>query len=212
MRVRAHRGEVTRVREFSYVILGYVEMYPGGVHGYRLGRTLAQSPLGLFALRLGQVYRALRGLERAGLLQSEVEAGGARPARYRYTLTREGAEAFHRWVTHLGNGCGSVRERLLNRLRFVDRLSAPAIRSLLAEAVRECEVELQQVQCPATRGRRPGAGGGGRQGLLLQARIAADRHWLDELAGVVERLYGRDEGAAARQPAASAGPSTSAVA
>ena len=193
MSVREDRGETAGLREFSYVILGYVEMYPDGVHGYRLGRTLSQSPLGLSALRLGQVYRALRRLEGAALLRSQLEAGGARPARHRYTVTREGAEAFRRWVTHLGDSCGSVRERLLNRLRFVDRLPGAAIRSLLAEAASECEGELRQVQRGATRGRRPDNGTAGLHALLLQARIAADRHWLDEVGGVIERLYGRGD-------------------
>jgi DNA-binding PadR family transcriptional regulator len=210
MSVRGVREETTRLREFSYVILGYVEMYTEGVHGYRLGRMLSQSPLGLSPLRLGQVYRALRGLERAALVRSQLESGGPRPARYRYLVTREGAEAFRRWVTHLGGGAASVRERLLNRLRFVDRLAPDALRSLLAEAISECEAELQTARRHATRGRRrepapadmaalPGAAGApGLHALLLQARIAGDRHWLDEVGRVIERLYGRTDPPAAR--------------
>ena len=193
MRVRADREESAGLREFSYVILGYVEMHPDGIHGYRLGRLLSQSPLGLSALRLGQVYRALRRLERAALLCRRVEPGGPRPARNRYTVTREGAEAFWRWLTSLGDGCGSVRERLLNRLRFVDRMPVAAIRSLIAEAASECEGELRQAQRRATRGRRSNDGVGGLHALLLQARIAADRHWLGEVASVIERLHGRGD-------------------
>jgi DNA-binding PadR family transcriptional regulator len=198
MSVRDVRGGTVRLREFSYVILGYVEMYGEGVHGYRLGRALSQSPLGLSPLRLGQVYRALRGLERASLLRSQFEPGGARPARHRYSVTREGAEAFLGWVTHLGQGAGSVRERLLNRLRFVDRLPPATIRALLAEAAGACDAELRTIQRRAARGRRSDGGAAGLHTLLLQARIAADRHWLDEVAGVIERVYGPTDTAPGR--------------
>jgi DNA-binding PadR family transcriptional regulator len=198
MSVRHVGGGTVRLREFSYVILGYVEMYGEGIHGYRLGRALSQSPLGLSPLRLGQVYRALRALERAALVRSQLEPGGARPARHRYSVTREGAEAFLRWVSHLGQGAGSVRERLLNRLRFVDRLPPATIRGLLAEATSECDVELRTTQRRAARGRRTDGGAAGLHSLLLQARITGDRHWLDEVAGVIERVYGPTDAAPAR--------------
>ncbi len=198
MSVQEVRGEAARLREFSYIILGYVEMYGEGVHGYRLGRMLSQSPFGLSPLGLGQVYRALRGLERAALLRSQLEPGGARPPRHRYAVTREGAEAFRRWVSHLGDGVGSVRERLLNRLRFVDRLAPATVRSLLAEAASECDAELQGARRRAACGRQPEPGATGLHALLLQARIVADRHWLSEVSGVIERLYGRAEPPARR--------------
>ena len=53
--------------EVAHVILGYVAMYPGGVHGYQLGRTLSeplvdtnQTPdLALAMIRVGESTGAL---------------------------------------------------------------------------------------------------------------------------------------------------------
>lgn len=183
--------------EFAYVILGYVEMFPEGVHGYRLGRMLARSPLGLSTLRLGQVYRALRHLERADLVRSRIDAGGSRPARHRFTITLRGATAFRRWLTTLPCGWESMRDSLLNRLRFVDRIPAPVLCSLLNEAASAWDAELEEFR------RRQSAGGKGEADInplharLLEARVAADRRWLDDVRSLVERLYARERASAA---------------
>ena len=177
---------ITPLSELASVILGYVAMYPDGVHGYHLGRMLSRSLLGLPSLRLGQLYRILHHLERTGLVKSRVEATGPRPARYRFATTVQGRSIFLRWLTSLPHGSALVREQVLNRLRFSHRLPASAIRCLLAEAARECQEELGNLH-------RHKKSLGGLYGevnslhfMAVEARLAADQRWLDEIRSLVE--------------------------
>ena len=63
-------------------------------HGYELLERLR--PLGFAGDDPGGVYRALRALERDGLVASGWEPSQAGPARRIYTLTRAGMEELHR--------------------------------------------------------------------------------------------------------------------
>jgi DNA-binding PadR family transcriptional regulator len=169
-----------QLSQVAYVILGYVGMHPEGVHGYRLGRALSRSPLGLPSLRLGQLYRVLHQLERSGCLESHVEASGSRPARYRFTVTPAGRSTFSRWLMSIPEGAGPIRDQLLDRLRFADRLPESALQRLLAEAVRECEAALEKLR------HRPRGGGATDDtsrlhSMAVEARLAAERRWLDEI-------------------------------
>jgi DNA-binding PadR family transcriptional regulator len=200
-----HDARDHQLPEIAHVILGYVAMYPEGVHGYRLGRTLARAPLGLPALRLGQVYRALRHLERQGFVRSEIESGGPRPARHRFTVTPDGAAAFRAWLTSVPHGPEPLRDQMLNRLRFVDRLPPAVVESLLREAVGECDAELEALRRhQSLSGATEGRLGGVKPlvGRLMEMRLVADRRWLDEVRRLIERLYGApDKNGAMRVPA-----------
>jgi DNA-binding PadR family transcriptional regulator len=169
------------------VILGYVQAYPDGVHGYQLGRMLSHSRLGLRSLRLGQLYRVLHHLESAGLVKSRVEAGGPRPARYRFTVTPEGSASFGEWLASPPLAGGPVAEQVLNRLRFAERLPGSALRRLLDGAVRACQTELDGLR----REGDPSIETKPLHSMALEARVAAERRWLDELRQLVEELPGR---------------------
>jgi DNA-binding PadR family transcriptional regulator len=177
---------IAPLSELASVILGYVAMYPDGVHGYHLGRILSRSPLGLPTLRLGQLYRILHHLERVGLVKSHVEATGPRPARYSFVVTAQGRSIFLKWLTSLPHdGSAPVREQVLNRLRFSHRLPASDVRCLLEEAALECQEELGNIH----RHKRSSAGLYGEVNSLhliaVEARLAADRRWLDEIRSLV---------------------------
>lgn len=81
-------------------------------HGYDLMEKL--EILGLGSTDPGGLYRALRAMERDGLVLSEWETSTSGPARRTYALTEEGLEWLHAWA-------GALREsrRLLGR--FLDR-------------------------------------------------------------------------------------------
>lgn len=81
-------------------------------HGYDLLERLEE--LGLGATDPGGLYRALRGMEREGLVESEWETSEAGPARRTYTLTSEGLEWLHAWA-------GALRESRRLISRFLDR-------------------------------------------------------------------------------------------
>jgi poly-beta-hydroxybutyrate-responsive repressor len=63
-------------------------------HGYELLERLP--PLGLTRDDPGGLYRALRALERDGLVRSGWEPSSSGPDRRRYELTRAGVEELHR--------------------------------------------------------------------------------------------------------------------
>lgn len=175
-----------RLPDRAFVVLGYVGRFPDGVHGYRLGRILTRSAGGLPSLRLGQLYRLLRHLERAGCVESTIETGGPRPARYQFTVTPAGRARFRRWLTSVPKGQGSVREGILDRLRFSECLPNTALRRLLAEAAKECEDAIDALRQEAAQ--PPGAAHTDKalHAMALEARLAADRRWLDEVGALAD--------------------------
>lgn len=68
-------------------------------HGYDLIERLAR--LGAAGTEPGQVYRALRSLERDGHLASSWVASEAGPARRRYELTTGGMAELEAWMDRL---------------------------------------------------------------------------------------------------------------
>jgi PadR family transcriptional regulator PadR len=68
-------------------------------HGYELLERLR--PLGFAGDDPGGLYRALRSLERDGLVRSAWEASSSGPDRRTYELTRHGMEELHRAVRAL---------------------------------------------------------------------------------------------------------------
>jgi PadR family transcriptional regulator, regulatory protein PadR len=73
----------------------------GPTHGYELLERLP--PLvGEERVDVGNVYRALRGLEEEGLVASEWRADLPGPAKRTYTLTDEGRAVLGRWRASLG--------------------------------------------------------------------------------------------------------------
>jgi DNA-binding PadR family transcriptional regulator len=177
--------------EHAYVILGYVALHTDGVHGYQIGRLLLRSPLGLPLLGLGQLYRVLHQLEGVGFITGTIEINGAARARYRFTMTRKGGTAFRQWLVGGSRGAAPVRDQLLNRLRFAEQVPQPALRRLVAEAVKECEGELGDLK----RERSVQATDGfvtPLHSLALQARLVAYQRWLAEVGDLLE------SGAAAR--------------
>ena len=190
---QADSAVVNQLPETAYVILGYVGMYPNGIHGYRLGRILLHSPLGLRSVRIGQLYRVLHRLERADLVKTHVEAGGPRPARYRFTMTASGRSRFRLWLRSAPRGSGPLRDRVINRLRFADLLPPADLESLLEDAARECRIELEEIQ--RQRGETCDWKGAvsSLHLMAIEARLAADRRWLNEIRRVLDRSSNQSE-------------------
>lgn len=72
----------------------------GPAHGYELLDRLP-ALTGDERVDVGNVYRALRGLEEEGLVESEWRADLPGPAKRTYTLTSEGREVFASWLDSL---------------------------------------------------------------------------------------------------------------
>ncbi|MEQ3550072.1 helix-turn-helix transcriptional regulator [Pseudonocardia nematodicida] len=94
----------------------------------------------------GSVYRALRGLEKCGLVRSEWHASAVGPARRTYHLTVAGREHLDGQVLHLAEVCASLQE-------FLDRYAALDG----ADRVDVGEVSRAAVHRTAVPGQRRGA-------------------------------------------------------
>ncbi len=186
MRRRRSRSANRALPEVAYLVLGHVGAH-AEVHGYRLGRLLATSPLGVPSLHLGQVYRILHDLAQRGLVRSRVETDRSRPSRLLFTITRAGEAAFRRWLAGPARGSAPIRDQLLHRLRFESLIPPASLRRLLRDAVRECEADLADLRSAACH--LNGPNGDGRAALLsiaLERRLAADRSWLAEATRFVD--------------------------
>jgi len=74
----------------------------GPTHGYELLERLP-ALVGEERVDVGNVYRALRGLEQEGLVVSEWQPALPGPAKRTYTLTDEGRAVLERWLESLRN-------------------------------------------------------------------------------------------------------------
>jgi PadR family transcriptional regulator, regulatory protein PadR len=90
------RARVERFGEPALLLL----LSDGPTHGYELLERLP-SVLGEERVDVGNVYRALRGLEEEGLVASEWRADLPGPAKRTYTLTEEGASVLDSWAASL---------------------------------------------------------------------------------------------------------------
>jgi PadR family transcriptional regulator PadR len=90
-------------------------------HGYDLLEQIGH--LGLRSVDPGGLYRALRVMEKDGLVESWWEHSSAGPARRSYRLTTEGTEWLHAWA-------GALREGRRYLTAYLDRydniVAAPA--------------------------------------------------------------------------------------
>ena len=69
-------------------------------HGYQILQTLTL--LGFAAVDPATVYRALRQMEKEGLVSSSWQTGAAGPARRTYQITADGEAFLNQWAEALG--------------------------------------------------------------------------------------------------------------
>jgi DNA-binding PadR family transcriptional regulator len=180
-------GSGNRLPDIAYVILGHVGSSPEGIHGYQLGRLLARPGLRLPSLRLGQLYRLLRRLERAGLVMCHVESESAR-LRYRFTITPQGEHHLQDWLASFQGSSGSISQQLLYRLRFAERLPLAGLVRLIDDAMEECGKALEEIGKAAMSASRDGRNAvNATYEHALKTRLATDRCWLEEIRRMVQR-------------------------
>ena len=90
------RARVERFGEPALLAL----LADGPTHGYELLERLPEV-LGDERVDVGNVYRALRGLEEEGLVVSEWRADLPGPTKRTYTLTADGARVLESWTASL---------------------------------------------------------------------------------------------------------------
>ena len=179
-------GSGGRLPDIAHVILGHVGTSPQGIHGYQLGRLLARPGLRLPSLRLGQLYRLLRRLERASLVMCHVESESAR-LRYRFTITPQGETQLQDWLMSLRGTSGSICQQLLYRLRFAERLPVAALVRLIDDAMEECGAALEEIGKATSAARERGQEVNPTYEHALKTRLATDRCWLEEIRRLLQR-------------------------
>jgi hypothetical protein len=102
-------------------------------------------------------------------------------------MTVEGRTRFRRWLTSLPKGGGPIREHVLDRLRFSECLPSTALQRLLAEARRECENQIDALRRDGVDAATRDASGKALHAMALEARLAADKRWLDEVRALADQ-------------------------
>ncbi|TAM62086.1 poly-beta-hydroxybutyrate-responsive repressor [bacterium] len=91
-----------RVTPKNYLMAWLLVMLEGGnLHGYEIAKHLRDRFA--FTVDAGAVYRALRRLEREGLIASWWSPHAEGPTRRLYALTPDGHEALARWSAVLAD-------------------------------------------------------------------------------------------------------------
>lgn len=93
----AHQGEVNQPKRFLQPCL-LLMVAESPAHGYDLLERLGAFG---FDRDPGGLYRALRAMEREGLLHSEWDFSAAGPGRRRYQLTPRGRQRLDSWAVSL---------------------------------------------------------------------------------------------------------------
>jgi PadR family transcriptional regulator, regulatory protein PadR len=111
-----HQSEVSQPKRFLQpCLLLLIAEVPD--HGYDLLDRLAAFG---FERDPGGLYRALRSMERDGLVRSEWRLSGAGPGRRRYELTTSGQERLQSWFETLCE-TRQIIESYLERYRSIER-------------------------------------------------------------------------------------------
>ncbi len=121
----------------EYVILGLLATQGRSeVHGYDLGRALADSVLGqIVRVEPGMLYHYLKRLSRAGLISTRVEPQVGRPDRQLHALTGDGGAALQAWLSAPVRSTREIRLEFLLKLYFARQLDQQRARRLVEEQV-----------------------------------------------------------------------------
>jgi DNA-binding PadR family transcriptional regulator len=159
----------------KFVLLGLLAERPR--HGYDLKTVFEELLGGTWPLNIAQVYTALNGLEREGLVSCEVVPQDQVPDRKVYSVTEKGAKELDEWMSRAVEGPVRLRDEFVLKV-LVRTLVGEGETSALIWQQRQMAVqhlaELTRLRTntdlhPAT-------------ALLLDAaalRVEADLKWLD---------------------------------
>jgi DNA-binding PadR family transcriptional regulator len=121
----------------EHAILGLLSLAEtdGSGYGYDLARHFADGqPLAeILRLEASMLYHHLKKLDRAGWVEAETDASGARPPRRVYRLTAAGRHQLGRWLSEPVTHTREIRLEFLVKLYFARRLDPSRAAVLLTE-------------------------------------------------------------------------------
>lgn len=141
----------------SYALLGLVRMQPRS--GYALRKVFETTPLGGYSSSPGSIYPALKGLEKAGLLEIR---GSASYGKGLYHLTPSGARALDEW---LGAPIGDLGEAML-RFAFLPDEDMGAVHAFLDRFEQAAAAQADALGAFLA--------GDGAEGMTMKARLAVE--------------------------------------
>jgi len=185
-------GEITR-SELPYLLLGLLatgEQAEG--HGYHLKQAMQRALGPFWDTDIGQIYRTLAEMERAGWVVSRQEQRECGPGRKLYQLTPVGRERWTRWLGEAPAPRPHLRDEFYLKLYFLGQQAPERLAGLLSARQDQAEAS---VTAWAERLRVARGSGDRVQMLLAEAgyrHAEADLAWLAWCAA----LLGLDQPAA----------------
>ncbi len=109
---------------------------PQEVHGYDLGRALAEGVLGqIVRVESGMLYHYLKRLSRDSLISTRVEPQVGRPDRQLHAMTPEGSTTLQAWLSAPVRSTREIRLEFLLKLYFARHLDPERARRLVGEQI-----------------------------------------------------------------------------
>jgi len=169
-------GSRTNTTTIEFSLLGLLADHP--MHVYDLHKELSK-PTGLgliWSVKQANLYAIADDLESRGLLGSDTDRQGNRPARRVFHLTDQGHTAFDAWLSSPADW-KDMRLDFLAKLYFA-RASGATVRALLRSERQVCDTRLERL-----RGQLRDTGHGGFDAQVLKYRMAlieATIAWMEE--------------------------------
>lgn len=129
-------------------LLGYLRHGP--LHGYQIHQRLLEpdGPGMVWRIKQAQLYAHLGKLEENGLIQSTLQPQETRPTRRVYRLTKEGQDAYDKWVVFPVSTPRRIRQEFLVKLYFAKWENQQTAIDLIDNQFLVCQgwLELHQKQ------------------------------------------------------------------
>jgi DNA-binding PadR family transcriptional regulator len=125
----------------EHALLGLLSQSTGSRHGYDLAREFQPGSELAEIIRLepGMLYHHLKKMERAGWVTSQQEVVERRPARFVYTLTKEGEAELDRWMSEPVGHTREIRLAFLVKLYLARQTDSALAERLIREQIATLE-------------------------------------------------------------------------
>jgi len=113
----------------KFALLGFLNYGP--MTGYQLKKYMDGSTANFWNAKLSQIYPALKLLEREGWIRSSIQTQKERPDKRVYTITAEGKNNLHKWLTEPPIDLNQRKDAFLLKLFFAAQADKEATLALL---------------------------------------------------------------------------------
>jgi DNA-binding PadR family transcriptional regulator len=175
-----------------FAVLGLVNGYTDGIHGYRLKAEFDLLSDDFWELNYGTIYRALDHLEGCGELSAASHAQDRRPNRRVYRITERGRQTLDDWLLQpISERPQPLRDELSLKMLFLGKQDGDAIYQMVK---RQRSIYLTRLARIAKRRDRfeKGAYDARVTSLVIEGaelRVRADLAWLEHIERKLLRSF-----------------------